>query len=280
MYRLQLFLGKVYVLLIFLVVEGFAVYAYAHSTVHTRARLLAVSDGLARGIYAGLADAGDYLRLEQTNRALAQRVEELENELAPWREIHTLHERDSIAGASEFARRYTSARVVRGSVDRRENFLMVDRGSLDGVEKGMAVTTLDGCVVGYIEAASGRNAICVSILNTAFRASGVLSSSGHMGSISWPGGDIRTVKLTEVPKYAPVAVGDTVLTSALSFHFPEGLFIGTVERFEMADATASWDIDVRLSADMASLRDVVLVESPEVYDRIRFEEEVLGKIND
>ncbi len=280
MYRLQLFLGRVYVLLIFLVVEGFAIYFYAHSTVHSQARLLAVSDNLARGIYAGLADAGDYFRLEKTNRALAARVEELENELAPWREIYTERERDSIAGTIEFAKNYISARVVRGTVNRRENFLMVDRGSRDGVEKGMAVTSLDGCVVGYVEAVSARNAICVSVLNTAFRASGVLGSSGHMGSISWPGGDIRTIKLTEVPKYAEVAVGDKVLTSALSFHFPEGLFIGTVEGFEMVDATASWDIDVRLGADMGALRDVVLVESPEVYDRIKLEEEVLGETNE
>ncbi len=68
----------------------------------------------------------------------------------------------------------------------------------------MAVTSLDGAMVGYVEAVAAGHSICVSALGTQFRASGMFASTGHFGSVSWRGNDLRTVRLTEVPKYAAV----------------------------------------------------------------------------
>ncbi len=83
------------------------------------------------------------------------------------------------------------------------------------------------------------------------------------------------VRLSEVPKYAGVARGDTILTRG-SLYFPEGIRIGTVEDFTLDEARASLEIDVRLGVDIAALRMVVLVKNPGAYDRIRLEEEVVG----
>uniref|UniRef100_S0DFH9 Cell shape-determining protein MreC n=1 Tax=termite gut metagenome TaxID=433724 RepID=S0DFH9_9ZZZZ len=278
MYRLLLFLRRIYVFVIFLVLEGFALHFYANSTVHSRARMLGVSDRVIGGIYSGIAGAERYMSLGKTNRLLEGRVQSLENELAAYRERCSMAQLDSIIAGVEFPHEYVVARVVRNSVDKRENYIMVDRGTRDGVERGMAVVSLDGFMVGYVESCSEKNSICVSALNMAFRASGMVAHTGHFGSISWQGGDPRKVRLSEVPKYAEIARGDTILTSSYSFYFPEGIHIGTVEGFETDEATASYNIDVRLGVDIAALRVVMLVKNPEAYERIKLEEEVLGTV--
>jgi rod shape-determining protein MreC len=140
----------------------------------------------------------------------------------------------------------------------------------------MALLSLDGAMVGFVEGVSAGNSICVSVLNTGFRASGTVGDTGHFGSISWQGFDPRTVRLSEVPKYAAVERGDTIRTSGYSFNFPEGIMVGFVDSFEVDDATASYNIDVRLAADVGSLRDVILVDRPEVYERVMLEQETLG----
>jgi rod shape-determining protein MreC len=206
---------------------------------------------------------------------LEDKVEVLENELASYREYYSTGELDSIRTTVQFPYEYMTARVVRNSINKRENYFTVDRGIRDGVERGMAAVSIDGFMTGYVEDVSAGNAICVSVLNTSFRASGMIAGTNHFGSISWQGEDLRTVRLSEVPKYAPVERGDTILTRG-SLHFPEGIQIGTVENFTVDEARASYDIDVRLGVDMAAMKVVMLVKNPEAYELIKLEEEVLG----
>lgn len=279
MYRLLLFLRRIYVLLIFLVLEGFAMHFYANSTTYTKARLLTASNKVVGGVYKGISGVQHFRSLGRTNRVLEARVEELENEMAAYRKHYSDEQLASITASTEFPYEYVIARVVRNSTGRRENYIMVDKGARDGVEKGMAVVSLDGCMVGYVESCSERNSICVSALNAGFRASGSVKGTDHFGSISWPGKSTRYMKLTEVPKYAEIARGDTIVTTSYSFYFPEGIHIGTVDTFEVDESTASYVINVCLGADISALRDVLLIKNPEAYERIRLEEDVLGTVN-
>jgi rod shape-determining protein MreC len=274
MYRLFLFLRRIHVLVIFIVLEGLALHYHASSSVHSRARLLGFSDRIVGGVYNGIAGAEHFMSLGRTNRELEDQVQALENELAAWRELYSEATLDSIrtmAGVN--FEEYIVARVVRNSTGKNENYIMVDKGTRDGVERGMAVITLNGDMAGYVEHCSVGNARCVSALNTAFRTSGMVARTGHFGSILWPGEDVRTMRLSEIPKYAEIARGDTVVTHG-SLNFPPGINIGTIEDFTVNEATASHNIDVRLAADIPALRVVLLVKNPEAMERLKLEEEV------
>lgn len=270
-----MFLRSIYVFVLFVLLEGVSLHYFANSTVHSRARLLTVSDAVVGSVYGAIAGTEHFMSLGGTNRQLEARIEALENELSVWRARYGEARFDSIRAVATFPYDYITARVVRNSISKRENWIMVERGYADGVERGMAVTSLDGCMVGYVQDVSASKAICVSVLNTDFRASGMFASTGHFGSVSWQGGDPRTVRLSEVPKYAEVKRGDTVITHS-SLNFPEGIFIGTVEDFTVDEPRASLDIDVRLGVDIASLRVVTLVKNHEALELMRLEEEVLG----
>jgi rod shape-determining protein MreC len=276
MYRLLSFLRRIYVPVIFLVAEAMALWFYSQSSLHSRARMLSLSDRLMGDVYGWIARGGSYFDLAETNMLLERRVQDLENELAVSRKLQSMAERDSLRAVAGFPHRYIVAHVVRNSVNKRENYLMLDRGSRDSVVRRMAVLSLAGEMVGYVENTSPRSAICVSVLNSQFRTSGMIKGTGHIGSISWPGDDPRMVQLTEVPKYAEIKRGDTILTGG-SFNFPEGMLIGTVADYTTDETRASYNIEVRLAVDMAALHNVILVESPGVEDLIELERDILGE---
>jgi rod shape-determining protein MreC len=278
MNRLMLFVRRVYVLLIFLVLEGLAVNYYANSSPWRQAQLLTVSNKAVGWFYRQIGGVTHFFSLGVTNRLLEERVAELENELGAYREHYGEEQLEAIADSVRSPYEYVVGRVIRNSVNRAENYIMVRVGAGDEerIEKGMAVVSLMGAMVGYVEAVDGRNAICISALNRSFRASGSIKGTDHFGSISWTGRDARHLELSEVPKYAPVAVGDTIVTTGYSFYFPEGILIGTVDDIETVESTASYNIAVRMSADISRQRDVMLIRNDEARDRFKLEEDTLG----
>jgi rod shape-determining protein MreC len=281
MNRLLLFLRRVYVLVIFLVLEGVAIHFYANSSPYTQAQLLTMSNKAVGWFYRQISGVTHFFSLSATNRLLERRVAELENELSVYREHWGSEQLAAIADSVTSPYQYVVGQVVRNSVNRAENYIMVRVRAEDEerIEEGMAVISLSGAMVGYVEATSGRNAICVSALNRSFRASGVIKGTDHFGSISWPGRNARHLMLSEVPKYAPVAVGDTILTTSYSFYFPAGVFIGTVDDIETVESTASYNISVLMAADLSRQRDVMLVSNNELLERFKLEEETLGVVN-
>lgn len=280
MHRLLLFIRRVYVLLIFLLLEGFAVHYYANSSPYTKARILTVSNRAVGWFYTQVSGVTHFFSLAETNRLLENRVGELENELAFYREYYGNEALSAIRDSVSAPYDYVMGHVVRNSVNRAENYFMVRVNQKDAsrLERGMAVVSVDGCMAGYVENTDGRNAICISALNKSFRASGSISGTGHFGSISWPGRDARHLMLSEVPKYAEVAIGDTIVTTSYSLYFPEGIVIGTVDGLETVESTASYNIGVMMGADMSRLRDVMLISNKEGLDRFKLEEETLGGV--
>ncbi len=276
MRRLLLFIQKVYVGLIFIVLEILALHFYCSSTSYTRAQLLSASNAAVGSVYGALSDIRHYFGLRKENAELLEQIAGLRDELAQFRE--QIPDTAMLAGILSSRQKYShiTARVINNSVNRRENYLTVDKGEKDGVEPNMAVLSANGTLVGYVLSCSERLSVCISALNTSFRASGSLSGSNHFGSISWDGTDRSRITLSEIPKYAPVNIGDTIVTTSYSFIFPEGIAIGTVESFRLVDNTASYIVDVRPATDFTSLRRVILVKNADAMEQIYLEQEVYG----
>ena len=74
--------------------------------------------------------------------------------------------------------------------------------------------------------------------------------------VYWDGTSYRHLTLSEIPKYAQIHAGDTIVTTAHSSIFPPDLTIGTVESFELNNATY-YDVKVRLHTDIAALNNVL-----------------------
>ena len=272
MIKFFLFIKKIHFVLAFVVLEAFALHYYANSTSYTKAKLITASNYVVGGIYSQLSGIGSYFRLKRENAALNAELAELRNRLDG---LLPSTARDSVLSPADSAvltdtagRRkyeYYPAKVVNNSITRQENYITIDRGADDGMRPDMALVA-EGGIAGYIVGCSDRFSVCLSVLNRNFRTSGKIKGGDYFGSVYWDGTSYRHLTLSEIPKYAQIHAGDTIVTTAHSSIFPPDLTIGTVESFELNNATY-YDVKVRLHTDIAALNNVLAVRYLDADER-------------
>ena len=277
MYKLIEFIRRIYVVLLFILIETIALNYYARSSFYTQAKILAHANSVTGALQQSIFSLRHYFTLSSENEMLAQRVAELENALTIYREQErqmqtdtlTMAAMDSTMLASLSQYRYTTARVISNTINSSHNFITLNRGRQHGVLVDMAVVTPDGAMVGYVLECSERYSIVMPMLNTEFRTSGKISGDKHFGSISWDGTSPHRVQMSELTKYSEFEVGDEVIASGLSQYFPEGVRIGYVESLKENENHTSYDVEIRLAADMTRLSNVILIENTnytEIYE--------------
>ena len=67
--------------------------------------------------------------------------------------------------------------------------------------------------------------------------------------------------MSELTKYSDFEIGAEVVSSGLSHIFPEGIRIGYVEERTENENHTSFDVEIRLAADMTRLSNVILIEN-------------------
>jgi rod shape-determining protein MreC len=277
MYKLIEFIRRIYVVLLFILIETIALNYYARSSFYTQAKILAHANSVTGALQQSIFSLRHYFTLSSENEMLAQRVAELENALTIYREQErqmqtdtlTMAAMDSTMLASLAQYRYTTARVISNTINSSHNFITLNRGRQHGVLVDMAVVTPDGAMVGYVLECSERYSIVMPMLNTEFRTSGKISGDEHFGSISWNGTSPHRVQMSELTKYSEFEIGDEVIASGLSQYFPEGVRIGYVESLKENENHTSYDVEIRLAADMTRLSNVILIENTnytEIYE--------------
>ncbi|MCH5306187.1 MAG: rod shape-determining protein MreC [Rikenella sp.] len=275
MLKLLLFFKRIHFALLFLALEAIAIGVFLNGNVYQKARIAGISSRLVSGIYDKMADISGYFRLRAENDRLIEEIARLRSEITSRAYIDSLAsgETDTLPSLQYY--QYQPARVIRNSISKRENYLTIDRGALDGVEPGMALIG-DRGIVGKVVRCSDHFAVAVSILNTKeFRTSGGIKGSDFAGLIYWDGLSHREVVLDEIPKYADMQIGDTIVTTSFSTIFPPDQPIGTIESFEIVNGTF-YKVRVQLFTDLARIRHVYAVRYLDQEERRILEESVIG----
>ena len=160
--------------------------------------------------------------------------------------------------------------IINNSVMKNYNMLTINKGSRQGIEKGMGVISGNG-VIGYVYKNSDNYARVMSTLNPNARTTVQLKSNKYFGMLAWDGKDPRYAKLQEIPKYIEVAKGDTIETDGKSGVIPGGIMIGTVLKSKIDEVTGELDIVVKLKEDFARLRYAQVVVNLEKKEIIEVE---------
>lgn len=155
---------------------------------------------------------------------------------------------------------YLTARVVNNSVNRRNNFLTLDKGSMHGVEKDMGVISSSG-VVGIVKDVSVHYSTVMSILHKNTKISSRFKNNNYFGSLVWEGENSRIGTLLEIAKHVKFSKGDTIVSTVYSSVFPEGIMVGTVEDWEIKPGDNFYKIRIRLSTNFYNLSHVYIVNN-------------------
>ncbi|MCY1510531.1 rod shape-determining protein MreC [compost metagenome] len=164
-----------------------------------------------------------------------------------------------------------SARVIKNAVTQRNNFITINKGSLNGVVKDMAVISPQQGVVGFIMDVSANFATIRSLLNKETLISVMIKKNNAFGSLVWGDGNfnIRKAYVKEIPNHYKINVGDTIITSG-SGGFPKGIEIGKVSKTRISTGDNFMTLEIDLFNDFSSLQYVYIVK-----DRLSAEQQHL-----
>ncbi|MFI3328131.1 MAG: rod shape-determining protein MreC [Rikenellaceae bacterium] len=249
--------------MLFVLLESGAIVFYAHSDSYTQAKLLGYSSQVAGGVGSFWGGVNSYFGLREENEELLQRIVELEQTVAKYNMVLSDSLIYAAAGRGYKGEEqiYRRARVVSNTINKRNNYLMINRGESSGVSDGMAVVTPQGEMVGYVVNSSRNYSVVMSILNGGFRSSGKLNGDQHAGSLFWNGVDVYRVQMQELSKYANIYIGAKIVSTGFSQIFPEGITIGSVVDARLNQAQTSYDVDIELAADISSLKAVLVIDN-------------------
>ena len=224
------------------------------------ASFLNSSNYVAGEIYSSVTSATQYLNLGVVNEQLA-------NENAQYRNLMRssyvfYHDTTKAVVDTIRNQKYTfkQAKVINNSVNRQDNYITLNKGSLHGIKPDMAVITSNG-IVGVVRAVSKNFSSVISVLNSNMRISAKLRKSDYFGSLSWTGSDYRFATLSEVPTHVKIAKGDTIVTSGFSGIFPEDIPVGVVEEVELPEGSNFYEITVKLKTDFKNISYVYVVNN-------------------
>jgi rod shape-determining protein MreC len=184
------------------------------------------------GIRSGVTNfVGNYITLHDTrqqNREIREQLGRLKMENQFLRSELSTADRARALSAfqSRTQSRTLAARVIGTGAGAGSKVVFVDRGSVSGVEKGMAVVTPDG-IVGKVIAAFPFTSEVVLVTDSSF-AAGVISQKTRVHGILRGQGS-GTCRIDSVQTEEKVEVGDWFYTSGDDRVFPKGMPAGQVK---------------------------------------------------
>jgi rod shape-determining protein MreC len=207
-----------------------------------------------------------YFFLRETNEKLAQENARLLNLLAsniaaPDSSIRVVIDsvyKDSLNKFRKY--NWLPSKVIGNTVSLQTNFLTLERGSLQGVKKGMAAISQEG-IVGVVVEVSENTSKVMSLLHRNSRVSAMLKKDNNAGSIEWDGASPYFLLLRNVSKSAKVVKGDTVVTSSYSANFPPNQMVGRVAEINADPSSNFYTLKIRTAANFFTLQYVYLVEN-------------------
>ena len=211
--------------------------------------------------WGGSQKISDYFSLREQNDALAQENFELRLRLEHLESMIPEEDRmdETFLDNVSDNYRFIPAKIAKISNNSQHNYMIISKGSDDGVTEGSGVITGKGAV-GIIDAVSRHHAYARSFRNHEMNISARLGMEGAVGPLSWDGITSDGAILKEIPHHVEFEKGDTVYTSGYSSIFPPDIPLGEVGEANIVNG-ATYEIKVRLFEDFGALRYVTIVEN-------------------
>ena len=210
--------------------------------------------------YTTLSNSKEYLSLKSKNQSLQEENTKLKNDLERNKLFFStdISVIDTVKYHQKYT--YTEAKIINNNYTKPHNFLTINRGVNEGIVKEMAVINRKG-IIGITENVSNNYTRVQSILNKNSNINARLKgNTAYFGTLKWNSIDYNTVQLHDIPRQAPLKIGDTIETGGKSTIFPEGIPIGTVSKINKRN-TANSKINVTLFNDMSNLENVYIVKN-------------------
>ncbi len=243
--------------LLFALLLLIAIFLTIQNNSYHQARYFNSANWLTGSIYNTYAGVDAYFHLRERNEELQLQNTRLQEQL------YNRSRPDSLEiDTTRLSYEVLPGRVIKNSYALPDNYITINRGRRDSVLQDMGVITARG-ILGIVEKSSRSFASVQSVLNSKSNINAKIQHTDYFGSLTWDQRDFRVVQLEDIPRLdpAPMKIGDTIVTGAMSSIFPENIPIGTIVGVDLNQAESSYRIDVRLFNDMTSLGQVYIIRN-------------------
>ncbi|MDU8885748.1 rod shape-determining protein MreC [Yeosuana sp. MJ-SS3] len=248
--------NKTFLLFLLLFVISLVLTIQSHS--YHQSKFVHSANFLSGGIYKSANNISQYFSLKRQNEILSEENSRLNTLIYNGEDSISAFVLDS----SKFGIPYefTAAKVIKNSYSLSNNILLIDKGKRDSLAQDFGVINSKG-IIGIIDNVSKKYATVISVLNSSISISAKLKKTNHFGSLAWDSKSHEFIQLIDIPKIAPVEIGDTIVTSGRSTIFPRGIQIGVVNDFKLDAAENYYNINIKLFNDMTNIEHVYVIKN-------------------
>ena len=208
----------------------------------------------------------DVTQLREQNAILESQVTQLQTQLIQMQE--QLGEADICFALLDFGRtnpqyEYVTATVIGREISPFLQYIIIDKGSDDGVQYGMPVVTQQG-LVGTVDAVIATASRIKLITDSTSVVNVFLQTADVEAQLN--GSLTEDLSLDMIPLDAPVEAGDVVLTSGLGGNYPPNIFVGQVLSVQKRDNALFQTASVQPIVDFTSINAVLVITNFEAVD--------------
>jgi len=260
MKNLLLFIWKHSFFFWFLILEGVASFLIVSNNSYQRTSFINASNGFTASILSASNKLTHYIGLSETNDELAKENAQLRELITNCQNIlgENIYEySDSI---QQLHYRYQNAKIISNSFQKRNNYLIINKGSKSGIKPLMGVITSSG-IIGIVKDVSDNFSTVISVLHSKSAIDIKIKNNGYTGTLVWPGQDYIFGKVKNIPSHVHLTIGDTITTSGNSSIFPDHILVGTISDFQLNKGASFYDIEIKFSVDYNKIKHVYIINN-------------------
>ena len=152
--------------------------------------------------------------------------------------------------------RVVACRVIGRASDSWSSSVIIDKGSRQGLRRGMVVITYRG-LVGRIVETGGMTSKVLLLSDPALSVSGIVKRSRQEGLVCGTLGSSLMMKY--LPEDSDIQVSDEITTSGLTSIYPKGILIGQVVDVGVEFSGLSRYAVIKPAANLSGLEEVLVI---------------------
>ena len=261
--------------IVFVLLQGVSFLLLFSFNNYQHSRFFTSANAFVGKIYEATRAVTGYFDLQRQNEVLMERNIWLEQQLLlADKRLKEMEEASTTSWPAETTTtmfQSYKACVIKNSLNRADNYITLNQGSLAGIKPDMGVIGPNG-VVGIVYKTSPHYSLVISLLSSKSNLSCKIAGNDYFGFLQWENGDSRYAYLKDLPRHAEFAIGDTIVTSGFSTVFPEGIMVGVIEEANDTNDGLSYLLKIKLATDFGQLRNVHILAREGIEEQKLLEE--------
>ena len=261
--------------IVFVLLQGVSFLLLFSFNNYQHSRFFTSANAFVGKIYEATRAVTGYFDLQRQNDVLMERNIWLEQQLLlADKRLKEMEEANTTSWPAETTTtmfQSYKAGVIKNSLNRADNYITLNQGSLAGIKPDMGVIGPNG-VVGIVYKTSPHYSLVISLLSSKSNLSCKIAGNEYFGFLQWEGDDSRYAYLKDLPRHAEFSIGDTIVTSGFSTVFPQGMMVGVIEEANDTNDGLSFLLKIKLATDFGKLRNVHVLAREGIEEQKLLEE--------